>query len=82
MEKFVNLLAQHVALLRKLLRGAQHLTGGRLSFAGGLGHLIAIGIALSLDEVLLAGGILTALMAVAADFLMSIIEERLVPPSV
>jgi ABC-type proline/glycine betaine transport system permease subunit len=58
---------------------------GALAFyigAGGLGHLIAIGIALSLDEVLLAGGILTALMAVAADFLMSTIEERLVPPSV
>ena len=57
---------------------------GALAFyigAGGLGHLIAIGIALSIDKVLLTGGILTAVMAVVADFLMSQIEERLVPPS-
>jgi ABC-type proline/glycine betaine transport system permease subunit len=58
---------------------------GALAFyigAGGLGHLIAIGIALSNDEILMTGGILTALMAIAADFVMSHIEERLVPPTV
>lgn len=58
---------------------------GALAFyigAGGLGHLIAIGIGLSAEDILLAGGILTALMAIAADFVMGHIEERLVPPTI
>jgi len=50
--------------------------------AGGLGHLIAIGIALSNAHILITGGILTALMAIAADFVMGHIEERLVPPAI
>ena len=58
---------------------------GALAFyigAGGLGHLIAIGIALSNAHILITGGILTALMAIAADFVMGHIEERLVPPAI
>lgn len=58
---------------------------GTLAFyigAGGLGHLIAIGIALSNAQILMTGGILTALMAIAADFVMGHIEERLVPPTI
>lgn len=58
---------------------------GALAFyigAGGLGHLIAIGIALSNDDILITGGILTALMAITADFVMGHIEERLAPPTV
>ncbi len=58
---------------------------GALAFyigAGGLGHLIAIGIGLSNAHILMTGGILTALMAIAADFVMGHIEERLVPPTV
>lgn len=57
---------------------------GALAFyigAGGLGHLIAIGIGLSNDAILIAGGVLTALLAVSADFIMDRIEERLVPPA-
>lgn len=58
---------------------------GALAFyigAGGLGHLIAIGIGLSNAQILVTGGILTALMAIAADFVMGHIQERLVPPSI
>ena len=58
---------------------------GALAFyigAGGLGHLIAIGIGLSNDRILMTGGILTALMAISADFVMSHIEERWVPPTI
>jgi osmoprotectant transport system permease protein len=58
---------------------------GALAFyigAGGLGHLIAIGIGLSNARILVTGGILTALMAIAADFVMGHIQERLVPPTV
>jgi osmoprotectant transport system permease protein len=58
---------------------------GALAFyigAGGLGHLIAIGIGLSNARILITGGILTALMAIAADFVMGHIQERLVPPTV
>ena len=57
---------------------------GALAFyigAGGLGHLIAIGIALSNNAILLAGGVLTALLAIIIDFITGHIEERLVPAS-
>lgn len=57
---------------------------GALAFyigAGGLGHLIAIGISLSNDAILLSGGVLTAILAVIIDFITGHIEERLVPAS-
>lgn len=57
---------------------------GALAFyigAGGLGHLIAIGISLSNNAILLAGGVLTAILAVVVDFVTGHIEERLVPAS-
>lgn len=57
---------------------------GALAFfigAGGLGTLIAIGIALSNNPILMVGGVLTAVLAIAVDFVTGHMEERLVPPS-
>jgi len=49
--------------------------------AGGLGDLIVIGLSLARNRIMLAGGILTALLAILADFVLGKIETQLVPPS-
>lgn len=48
--------------------------------AGGLGELIFRGLAMVNNDVILAGAIPAALMALAADTLLGLLEKRLSPP--
>ena len=48
--------------------------------AGGLGELIFRGLAMVNNDVILAGAIPAALMALAADTLLGVLEKRLTPP--
>jgi osmoprotectant transport system permease protein len=48
--------------------------------AGGLGELIFRGLAMVNNDVILAGAIPAALMALAADTLLGMLEKRLAPP--
>jgi osmoprotectant transport system permease protein len=47
--------------------------------AGGLGEFIFRGLAMVNDELILAGAIPAALLALGADFVLSVIEKRLRP---
>jgi osmoprotectant transport system permease protein len=48
--------------------------------AGGLGVFIFRGVAMASNAVILAGAIPAALLAIAADLLLGLLERRLSPP--
>jgi osmoprotectant transport system permease protein len=47
--------------------------------AGGLGELIFRGLAMVNNSVILAGAVPAALMALIADFVLTVVEQRIAP---